>query len=271
MRSTDVAGAPLLVRWGLTAKLFAILILLAGVAVLITGVLGYLRAREALEKAVFDQLTTARQTKARQVETYFRTINAELRLLATSKMVIDATREFRLAVDDLDRAGVPLSLRQKVGDWYVAHFIPEIRRVLGKEPDLADYMPVGAAPYYLQYHYIVANPHPAVRRKLLDDAGDGSDYSRLHAIYHPLMRAAAATVRFFDFMVADPKTGRLIYTVEKEVDFTTSLHAGPYRRSNVAAAVARCAPRPTGRPSASRISPPTRRRAAHLSPSWRRR
>jgi hypothetical protein len=31
MRSTDVAGAPLLVRWGLTAKLFAILILLAGV------------------------------------------------------------------------------------------------------------------------------------------------------------------------------------------------------------------------------------------------
>ena len=66
-----------------------------------------------------------------------------------------------------------------------------MRRVLGKEPALADYLPVGAAPYYLQYHYIVTNPHPAERRKLLDDAGDGSDYSRLHAIYHPLMRAAA--------------------------------------------------------------------------------
>ena len=42
-------------------------------------------------------------------------------------------------------------------------------------------------------------------------------------------------------MLADPKSGRLIYTVEKEVDFATSLRAGPYRRSNVAAAVARCA------------------------------
>ena len=41
--------------------------------------------------------------------------------------------------------------------------------------------------------------------------------------------------------MADPQSGRLIYTVEKEVDFTTSLQAGPYRRSNVAAAVARCA------------------------------
>jgi hypothetical protein len=106
---------------------------------------------------------------------------------------------------------------------------------------LADYMPVGAAPYYLQYHYIVTNPQPPARRKLLDDAGDGSDYSRLHATYHPLMRGAAATVGFFDFLVADVKSGRLIYTVEKEVDFTTSLHSGPYRRSNVAAAVTRCA------------------------------
>ena len=241
MRSTDVAGAPRLALWGLAAKLFAILILLGAVAVLVTGILGYFRARDALEKAVFDQLTTARQTKARQVETYFRTIQAELRLLATSKMVVEAVREFRVAVDELDRAGVPLALRQKVGDWYVEHFIPEMRRVLGKEPNLADYMPVGAAPYYLQYHYIVTNPQPPERRKLLDDAGDGSDYSRLHAIYHPLMRGAAATVGFFDFLVADPKSGRLIYTVEKEVDFTTSLHAGPYRRSNVAAAVARCA------------------------------
>ena len=78
MRSTDVPGAPRLALWGLAAKLFAILILLGAVAVLVTGVLGYFRARDALEKAVFDQLTTARQTKARQVETYFRTIQGRV-------------------------------------------------------------------------------------------------------------------------------------------------------------------------------------------------
>ena len=42
-------------------------------------------------------------------------------------------------------------------------------------------------------------------------------------------------------MMADPKTGRIVYSVEKEVDFTTSLLVGPWRRSNAAAAVARCA------------------------------
>ena len=114
--------------------------------------------------------------------------------------------------------------------------------------------------------------NPAERRKLLDDAGDGSDYSRLHAIYHPLMRAAAATVGFFDFMVADPKSGRLIYTVEKEVDFTTSLQVGPYRRSNVAAAVARCALTPDRSAICledfASYAPVA---AAHQSPSWRHR
>ena len=95
MTSTDVTSSSRPTRWGLAAKLFTTLVLLGTIAVLVTGVLGYFRARDALEKAVFDQLTAARQTKTRQVETYFRTIQAELRLLATSKMVVDATREFR--------------------------------------------------------------------------------------------------------------------------------------------------------------------------------
>src|SRR5919112_4493761 len=136
MSSTTVNRSSRPARWGLAARLFATLVLLGAIAVLLTGVLGYFRARDALEKAVFDQLTAARETKARQVETYFRTIQAQLRLLASSKMVVDATRELRVAVDEIERAGVPLAMRQKVGDWYAENFIPEMRRVLGKEPDL---------------------------------------------------------------------------------------------------------------------------------------
>ena len=49
---TEVAAEARPVRWGLAAKLFAILLLLGAVAVMITGVLGYIRAREALERAM---------------------------------------------------------------------------------------------------------------------------------------------------------------------------------------------------------------------------
>lgn len=231
-------------RWGLAAKLFAVLLLLGVVAVVITSVLGYIRAREALEKVIFDQLISARETKANQVEAYFRTVRSEMRLLAASKMVVDAMKGFREAVDELDRREVPEETRQKVLGWYNDEYMPMVRRVLSKDVPVDDFLPVGAAPYFLQKSYIVDNPHPAARRKLMDDAGDRTAYSKVHAAYHPLMRTAAETLGFFDFLMVDPRTGRIIYSVDKESDFATSLRAGPYRNSNIASAAARCAQSP---------------------------
>ena len=241
---TEIVAEPRPVRWGLAAKLFAILLLLGAVAVMITGVLGYIRAREALERAIFAQLTAARETKAHQVESYFRTVRNEIRLLAAAKMVVDATRGFREAVDELDNKPVPPEVKESVHGWYDGHYMPTVRKLLGTDVPATEFMPTSPAAYFLQDLYIVRNPHPDGRRDLLDDAGDGSAYSKVHAVYHPLMRTAAATVGFDDFMIVDPRTGRLIYTVDKDPDFATSLRAGPYRQSRLAAAAARCATAP---------------------------
>src|SRR3982074_3753822 len=146
-------------RAGLAVKLFAILILLGAVAVLVTGVLGYMRARDALQESIYNQLTATRN---------------ELSQLAVSKMAIDAVRGVNAGFDELDRSDVPFDIRRKVGDWYEVQFVPDLRRVLGKEPNVNDYLPVGPAAYFLQYHYIVDNPYPAARGRLLDDAGAGS-------------------------------------------------------------------------------------------------
>ena len=236
-------------RFGLGAKLFAILLFLGAVAVLITSVLGYIRARDALEETIYNQLTAARQIKARQVDSYFHTISNELRLLASTKMVVDATREFRSTFSELEQKPMPDELRRKLEEWYGQNFLPIVRRLLGKDVALADYLPIGAAAVYLQYHYIVANPQPSSRRKLVDDPGDGSAYSAVHAVYHPLLRTAASTLGLFDFMIADPKSGRLVYAMDKEVDFGTSLKKGPYRHSNLAAAFSRCAGTPDPSPT----------------------
>jgi class 3 adenylate cyclase len=228
------------IRWGLAAKLFATLILLGAVAILVTGALGYVRARDALEAAILNQLTAARQTKTSEVEGYFRTVRNDVRVLAASKMVVDATRGFRAAFDELEQKPVPDDVKRKVEAWYEANFMPMVRR-LGGSAALADYLPRGNASTQVQYDYIVANPHAAARRQLLDDAGDGSAYSQLHALYHPLLRTAASTVGFFDLMLVDSKSGRVIYGLAKEVDTGAALLAEPFRRTSLAAAVARCA------------------------------
>src|SRR5262245_11477431 len=181
-------------RFGLAAKLFAILLLLGAVAVLITGGLGYMRAREALEQTIFDQLTSTRETKSRQVEIYFRGIHNGMRLLARSKMVVEAMHAFRDAVGELDTRPVPEEVRRRVDDWYEGNYMPTVRRLLGTDAPVKDYLPVTPSAYLMQDGYIVSNPNPPHRLGLLDDAGDGSRYSREHALYHPLLRTAAATL-----------------------------------------------------------------------------
>ena len=239
--TTSPASADRRARFGLAAKLFAVLLLLGGIAVLITGGLGYRQARDSLEQSIFNQLTAARETKAHQVETYFRGIRNEMRLLAGSKMTIDAMIGFRDAADELDRTAVPPDIRQHVQGWYDDKYMPMVRRLLGPDAPVKDFLPESPASYFLQDRYIVENPNPPQQRRLLDDPGDGSAYSKVHALYHPLMRRVSSVLNFYDLMMVDPKSGHIIYTVDKEADFGTSLHAGPYKLSNLAIAAARCA------------------------------
>src|SRR5258708_38906312 len=115
-------------RWGLAAKLFAVLALLGASAVVVTGVLGYSNARDSLEETIYHQLSAARQTKARQVESYFRDTRNDLRLLASTKMVVDATRDFRVAFEELEHTELPADLKSKVDAWHAAHHLPDNRR-----------------------------------------------------------------------------------------------------------------------------------------------
>jgi class 3 adenylate cyclase len=228
------------VRRSLAAKLFAVLLLLAGSDVLVTSVLSYLQARDALEDSILNGLTIARKSKARQVEAYFRTIRTDLVQLGASKMVLESARAFRAGFDELDKQEASPELRRKLTAWYEAQFMPKMRALLGKQLSVDDYLPHDTAATWLQYYYIAANPNPEGKRSILDDAGDGSAWSREHAIYHPLLRAASNGFGYEDLMLVDPRSGRMVYSVEKDVDFATSMRSGPYRSSNAAAAAARC-------------------------------
>jgi class 3 adenylate cyclase len=227
-------------RFGLSTKLFAVLLLLGAIAVLISGGLGYVSARDALEQSIYNQLIAARETKTHQVENYFRSISSEIQLLANTAMVVEAMHSFRDAVDELDRTEVPADVRTRVEGWYADQFMPTIRRQLGQGAPVGTFLPTGSAPYFIQDRYIVANPNRTGQRRALADAGDGSAYSRVHARYHPILRHAAATLNFFDFMMIDPRNGRIVYSVTKEADFGSSIMARPYRHSNLAVVAAGC-------------------------------
>jgi class 3 adenylate cyclase len=120
--------------------------------------------------------------------------------------------------------------------YYTNTYVPSLLANLGKADAPASYLPQSAAARYLQYWYIVVNPNPADQRLKLDAARDESDYTKVHAIYHRLLREYMEKFGFSDMMLVDGDTGDVIYTVKKQVDFGTNIYSGPFRDTHLAIA-----------------------------------
>jgi methyl-accepting chemotaxis protein len=84
----------------------------------------------------------------------------------------------------------------------------------------------------LQRLYIHDNPYPAGQRDNLEAAGDGSEYSRVHARYHYWLRSFLLHRGVHDVFLFDPE-GDLVYTSFKERDFATNLVRGAWKGSDL--------------------------------------
>jgi methyl-accepting chemotaxis protein len=82
--------------------------------------------------------------------------------------------------------------------------------------------------------YVDENPN---KGKLWDlmQAPDGSEYSAVHAAYHPWFKQFAERRGYYDVFLISTK-GDIVYSYTKEPDFGTNLAAGPWKDSDLAKA-----------------------------------
>ena len=86
---------------------------------------------------------------------------------------------------------------------------------------------------HLQKHYITANPNPTGEKHKLDVANDGTAYSAAHAKFHPWFRQFLEARGYYDVFLLS-KSGAVVYTVFKELDYATSLKTGEWRDTDLA-------------------------------------
>lgn len=82
--------------------------------------------------------------------------------------------------------------------------------------------------------YITKNPFPAGKKLEYFDAQDGSNYSKLHARFHPVFKQYLEEYGYYDIFLVDAETGNILYTVFKELDFGSNMISGPYNTTNIA-------------------------------------
>jgi methyl-accepting chemotaxis protein len=216
------------------------LFLIAGLVPLaVIGILSLNSSSKALKQQAFNQLVSVRETKKKQIEDYFSTIRKQVRTFSENGMVVDAMKEFKTAFKDVrkqnDITDSKLEeYRTSLKSYYTSDFTNEYKQQNnGQGPDAAGYFnQLDDDSLALQYYYIKANDNQLGEKHNLDAADEKSSYSKLHAKYHPAIRDFLEQFGYYDIFLVDPDSGDIVYSVYKELDFTTSLKDGPYASTN---------------------------------------
>ena len=223
----------------ISRKLVALYILAGLLPMLAIVYAMYTSSATGLFNKSFAQLEAIRTIKANQVHDYFEVIDKQIRTFSEDIAIKEAMKAFPAAEKDaVAEAGVTdadvQQMRSVLRSYYANDFGTEYgKRNNGATPPTDEqFQPLDKDSIFLQYQYIAANENPLGEKEKLNTPDDGTTYSQLHDKYHPMVRSYLKEFGYYDIFLCDIETGDIVYSVYKELDFTTSLKDGPYSTTN---------------------------------------
>ena len=194
-------------------------------------------SRVALEQLSKERLISVRDLTKGRIEDYFGTIQKQILTLSNDRMVIEAMQEFRTSFRSYKnetRADVTTQRRQLTG-YYSGGFEGEFgQRNQGQRADAEQWVTqLDEDSVALQHAFIKANPNPLGEKHKLTRLDNRSQYGKNHALYHPSIRHFLEQFEYYDIFLVDPESGDIVYSVFKELDFTTSLKNGQFANTGI--------------------------------------
>lgn len=168
--------------------------------------------------------------------------------LASAMTAVGDSPQAGLAIESFSEAYA--ELRDELGDDRAAYADEVEALLLEYEPRYLDPQEATGRPLHfrdilveapagirLQSRYSI--PEVAEFPDAIDDAGDGSDWSEVHAVVHPVYRDVANRLGLVDLFLIEPEHATVVYSVRKNPELGTSLATGPYSGSVLARSVRR--------------------------------
>jgi len=179
-----------------------------------------------------NRLVALREEKKLQIESYFKQIESQIITFSSDYMIVDAIKEFKKAFFKIEKeTGEEYSLQEES---LISRYQYQLQNTPGASSDSLDkWLPSKKVSQILQSLYIMKNPNPIGKKHFLNQAPDSSSYSKVHGKFHPVIRDFLERFGYYDIFLVEPKTGHIIYSVFKEVDFSTSLLTGPYAETGI--------------------------------------
>lgn len=214
-------------------KLVLSILVMSITPLIINSVYSLSRFQSELEKTAYEKLDAIKESKNASISRYLETISQQITTLSHDKTVVDAARDFSMAFKNLPSANEDVI--RKLKGYYTNEFATEYKNKTQKESPL-DKVVFELSPQsqMLQHAFISNNSNPLGSKHLLDETPLLPEYSKFHKVYHPILREFLETFSLYDIFIVDVETDNIVYTVYKELDFTTNLTSGPYKSTNLA-------------------------------------
>ncbi|HEY6272225.1 MAG TPA: response regulator [Terriglobales bacterium] len=227
----------LFAKLGIRSKILVMLLLVAIGSIAVIGYLGYETGTAVLRKLTMNQFAAIQASKSFEIESYFDGLQKQVQTFSEDLRVVEAMKAFDRSFHELNTKKIPAEWQQGLLGYYETdNFATSLRANLFSVGLPSSYLPVVPAAQYLQYFYIVKNPNPPGKRAALVDAQDGSEYSKVHALYHPLFDKYAQKFGYHDMFLVDTETGDVVYTVQKGIDFASNCISGALNVTNLSRA-----------------------------------
>jgi methyl-accepting chemotaxis protein len=227
----------MLIKTKLRAGSILLALVPAVVASALLGMIAVDNAETAIGEQVQSRLTSLREDRGNQIISYFHTMRDQALVYNKDRMIINAMTGLSEAFNNFpNEVTVDLAAEKKsLKEYYTNDFSNEYAsRNSGKRPDVEGiFSKLDDATVVMQQRYIKANPNKLGSKDQLMASSDGSVYSKLHAVYHPSIREMQQRFGYYDIFLVSADTGRVVYTVFKELDYATSLKDGPYANTGL--------------------------------------
>ena len=190
---------------------------------------------QALKRAAFERLTAVRELKAQQIEHYFSQVEEELKFISESAYLKENFQRLRRGVVYIQASKdlVTPQSQEKLSNYYFDEFLTQYESSSGSRADdtlIQKLLPQHPLAIFLQNQYIFD-------RRLVNEAQFETFFGSAFANLDQPLSEFKNRFGFYDVFLIEPQDGRIVYSVEREIDFGTSLFDGPHSDTNLARAV----------------------------------
>ncbi len=194
------------------------------------------KVHESLAVRAEGQLVAVRDATKNSIERYFDTLQNQVITFSNDRMIIDAMQEFKRSFSNYkNQSGEGSQEKGELIQYYSNDFNAEFKsRNANQDSKSEQWLSMlDQDSIALQSSFISLNDNPLGEKGKLENLDDNSDYSATHNKFHKHIRDFQSRFNYYDIFLVDAESGDIIYSVFKELDFTTSLINGAFANTGI--------------------------------------